>query len=456
MWRRKLAPWFAIFVAAGLVISVPQAAEAINTGLVNSLIRQYLERIGLTDSEGNPTETSDTLTVTHTGTTTDAATITADNSTTGTALRITSTSTDTGTRDMFELRDDSGGFSSNTSLANWFTQSNTTAFTLDHNGGGSASVGIFLDHAGAGAALKATQSLSDSGDISCVVASSTNSGAGEAFAIQSTAGRVQLQGGVQLQRYVEASTATVGTPQVLTVAESGTLWLNTGATEEVHFTLPTAVAGLTYSFSSMDSDGLQVNCASGDTVTINGATSATAGYVSCTGTTSTLTITAMDDTSWCACASIGDWDIDGEAATSLSGGFYWSSSAATANESGVPIKAAGTTTAQTLRGFSHTSNRLTYDGIADKEFVIVASISATKASGGAALGSFYVYENGSVVTGSEIQRSISNTTDTGAFSLTVQVTGSTDDYWEIWCSTPNGDDLTFVLGNVQIFSSSRN
>ena len=441
--------WFVLFVAWGAVFHPPNAEAGI-AAIENGVIR-VLKRLGILNSAGVYTVAD---TVTSTDTTGDAFTIVANSLTTGSALRITSTSADTGTRDMFELRDDSGGVATGTSLANWFTQSNTTAFTIDHNGGGSASIGIFLDHAGAGAALKAVQSLSSGGPISCITASSTNSGAGEAFAFESTAGRNRFAGGTQLERYLEISTVDSSTPNVLTAAESWSVFSNEGTSDVNYHALPTAAAGLTFCFYVQDATGLRVTANTGDTITLNGAVSASAGYIESTDANAWVCVDAINATQWMA-RSAGNWSSDGVPATSLYGEYYFSTPAETTMSAATPVKASGTTTAGDTNGFTHTTNRLTYNGLATKVFSVDCDISISKESGSTTEMVLSIAKDGTVIADSEIKRDVSGTT-IGALGTHALVTFATDSYIEIWLESDTGNNLTIQAGLISVTASSRN
>lgn len=93
-------------------------------------------------------------------------------------------------------------------------------------------------------------------------------------------------------------------------AESGKLFNNTGAGAEVPFTLPTAVAGLTYTFVVSDADGIKVTAAAGDTIRLGTTVSKAAGYVSAAAIGSTLKITAINATEWIAEYWVGEWTVE--------------------------------------------------------------------------------------------------------------------------------------------------
>jgi len=110
---------------------------------------------------------------------------------------------------------------------------------------------------------------------------------------------------------VEASTAGSGAPNVLTVAESGKILTNEGSTAQNYHTLPTAAAGLTFTFVVQDADGLRIVADTGDTIRIAAGVSAAAGYIQNSTIGSTITLCAINATEWVALgAPAGTWTID--------------------------------------------------------------------------------------------------------------------------------------------------
>jgi hypothetical protein len=91
--------------------------------------------------------------------------------------------------------------------------------------------------------------------------------------------------------------------------ESGATFTNEGASAEVPFNLPTAVAGLRYRFIIQDADGIQVNAAAGDTIRVAGSVSATAGLVEATTIGNVVELVAINATEWMAIDVIGTWTV---------------------------------------------------------------------------------------------------------------------------------------------------
>lgn len=111
---------------------------------------------------------------------------------------------------------------------------------------------------------------------------------------------------------VEANTAGSGAPNVLAPSEAQKVLTNEGATAENYHTLPTAVAGQSFTFIVQDTDGIRITAAAGDTIRpIAGtAASAAAGFIRCATQGAFITLVAINATEWIAIGSAGTWTID--------------------------------------------------------------------------------------------------------------------------------------------------
>lgn len=110
-------------------------------------------------------------------------------------------------------------------------------------------------------------------------------------------------------KLVEANTAGSGSPNIITEAESGTVFTNEGATALNYHTLPTAVAGLTYTFYVDDADGIHITANTSDIIQINGVASTAAGYAECTSIGGSITLVAINSVDWVCTASVGTWTL---------------------------------------------------------------------------------------------------------------------------------------------------
>lgn len=98
-----------------------------------------------------------------------------------------------------------------------------------------------------------------------------------------------------------------GVNRAVAVSESGGVFTNSAAIE---FTLPTAEAGLTYTFIVADANYLRVNMAAGDQADYIGSTTALAGYFRSNNQGDVLEVTAIDDTTWQVTNLEGTWTFD--------------------------------------------------------------------------------------------------------------------------------------------------
>ena len=120
-----------------------------------------------------------------------------------------------------------------------------------------------------------------------------------------TSSSVAADGKLLYRENVIAATTT----RAVLSTESGTTFTNEGATAEIPFNLPTAVAGLWYTFIVQDADGIQVNAASGDTIRIAASVSAAAGLCESATIGNTVTLCAINATEWVATSVIGTWTV---------------------------------------------------------------------------------------------------------------------------------------------------
>ncbi|MCF7843899.1 hypothetical protein K9M47_03300, partial [Candidatus Gracilibacteria bacterium] len=108
---------------------------------------------------------------------------------------------------------------------------------------------------------------------------------------------------------VEANTAVSASPNIITAAESRKVFTNEGATAQNYHTLPTAVAGLTYTFYVDDADGIRITANTSDIIQINGVASSSAGYAESITIGSSITLTAINSTDWVATSLVGTWNV---------------------------------------------------------------------------------------------------------------------------------------------------
>jgi len=98
---------------------------------------------------------------------------------------------------------------------------------------------------------------------------------------------------------------------------------------------------------------------------------------------------------------------------------------------GTYYKVLGTTTANTLDGFTHSNNRLTYTGTDTHYFKILASPISMISAGTNVIVSLKFAKNGTVI-GYPVTRKINTGSDVGACSISFDVSLVTNDYIELF------------------------
>lgn len=97
----------------------------------------------------------------------------------------------------------------------------------------------------------------------------------------------------------------------LTFLDDRGVYSNSGATALATFNLPSAVAGMEFSFVVVDTDGIRVQAAAGDLIRSERSTTATAGYIQSTDQWAYVTIRAVDTANWVMTNFHGAWSYDG-------------------------------------------------------------------------------------------------------------------------------------------------
>jgi len=107
---------------------------------------------------------------------------------------------------------------------------------------------------------------------------------------------------------VNLTTATIAAPLALTADDSGRVYIGNNASAMAQINLPSAIAGLTCTFTVRVAQGLRIRAFAGDTIrsAAVGATAA-AGYYESTTIYSTLTLTAINTADWYVTALTGTW-----------------------------------------------------------------------------------------------------------------------------------------------------
>lgn len=116
---------------------------------------------------------------------------------------------------------------------------------------------------------------------------------------------VDIQGTLRNDRFVSAHAASP--VAVSSTNDKNKVFTNQGATGAVTFNLPSAAAGLSFTFIVQDADGIVINAAAGDTVRIDTLVTAPGGSVTSTVIGSSVTLVAINTTEWVAIAALGTW-----------------------------------------------------------------------------------------------------------------------------------------------------
>lgn len=128
---------------------------------------------------------------------------------------------------------------------------------------------------------------------------------------------------------------------------------------------------------------------------------------------------------------------------------YFSTPAATTLSAATPAKAAGTTTKMKTAEFTHTTGRLTHNGLNARTFNVLATLTLSKAAGTASAVTMSIRKNAAAVTGARVNLTIADTAE-HAVALAAQIDMATNDYLEIWLETDTGDDITVEDGTLVV------
>jgi hypothetical protein len=120
-----------------------------------------------------------------------------------------------------------------------------------------------------------------------------------------------VAGSLNARRYVSAQTSS---PVSVTgsAAHTRTCFTNEGAAGEVNFNLPTAVAGLDYSFVGQAAQNLRITAAADDTIRMYNVVSAAAGNIlapAASAQGSTVRLVCINATEWIAEYFTGPWTV---------------------------------------------------------------------------------------------------------------------------------------------------
>lgn len=122
-------------------------------------------------------------------------------------------------------------------------------------------------------------------------------------AILDDTGNLALAGALTYNESISAKT----TDYPVVAADSGKVFTNEGAVAQVIFTLPTAVAGRTYTFCVHASQNLRVLANTGDILRISASGGTAAGFSESSTVGSVVKFTALNATDWFGEFIAGTW-----------------------------------------------------------------------------------------------------------------------------------------------------
>ena len=241
---------------------------------------------------------------------------------------------------------------------------------------------------------------------------------------------------------VVAHTEVAASPYALVAADNGRTLTNEGVAAEGHFGLLAAAAGNSTTWICEDANGLQINAQGGDTIRIEGGVSIAGGQISTATVGAHITLTAINATEYIATGEEADeWLVDDTSiGDNACGEFYVSTPVNTVLTGSTPAKLAGTTTALIQNGFTHTTGRLTYNGLTSRNFLVTVTISGVKGAGGPTLAVLHIAKGGSIETGLNVRRTIATAVDEGSWTVIGTVPLATGEFVEPFVQT-TGDDF---------------
>jgi hypothetical protein len=129
-----------------------------------------------------------------------------------------------------------------------------------------------------------------------------------------TTGGVTFKNGLYTSGTITSGAGTIVTAKTASytvrAVDSNTFFTNAGASGEVDFTLPTAVAGQTYSFYVDAAQTVKIIAGSSTIIQVAGSTSAPAGNITNATQGACITLVAISTTKWVAASHEGTWTVN--------------------------------------------------------------------------------------------------------------------------------------------------
>lgn len=125
-------------------------------------------------------------------------------------------------------------------------------------------------------------------------------------ATTNTVKNIYAAGFISAGRNVVAKTANY----TVLAADLNNFFTNAGASGTVNFTLPTAAAGLVYTFYVDAAQTVTITAGASTTIRIAGSVSASAGNITTNTVGNCVTLQAISTTKWVAQSSVGSWTVN--------------------------------------------------------------------------------------------------------------------------------------------------
>jgi hypothetical protein len=109
---------------------------------------------------------------------------------------------------------------------------------------------------------------------------------------------------------VVITTAGSLSPNLITAAQSGTIFSNEGAIAENYNTLPSASKNLRYGFACKEVVGMRITANTGDVIHLSTGVTAVAGFIKSVVEGSIINLIAINDSQWFGQIISGTWTVD--------------------------------------------------------------------------------------------------------------------------------------------------
>lgn len=218
---------------------------------------------------------------------------------------------------------------------------------------------------------------------------------------------------------------------------------NTGSTANGTFTLPAAIAGMTYTFTVTDADGINIRAVGDDVIIVGITVTSAAAFIGSTTIGSTITLTAHNSTQWIAESMTGTWTYNG---TTLA---TFSALTGDVTTSGVVATLANTAVTAGVYGNASYIPQITVD--AKGRLTLVTTNAAAGGGGGIGTNTLTTSTTAVAVTGASEETLATYTIP----ASTMAVNGDTIAFWSgmKFTNSINNKRIKVKFGGTTIFDS---